>query len=623
MKQQPMKLIKAATQAQSKVLTCVAAMSFFGAAICANAQLLNGTLDPTFYTSPPLYVQTVNTGFGNSAGGGDATGSELDAVYTKVSGGNLYLFIAGCYQDNGNHLNVFIAGGGSGQNTLNVSPSTEATMNGSIFPVGFNATYMIDVNDSSGTLYCDGFPLPNGSQATQAYLGANPLTGGIGTATLGGITFALNNTLTSTMGGANTNLSGSCVGSCVTTGLEIVIPLSDINYVAGSVNVLIDINGGGDGYLSNQFLPGLTPPPQSNLGGSVFNFGPVPLPTNSITFQLDMSEQVSFGNFTNTDPNTLLPVNSLAVGGLNGDWGTDHQLTNYTILNPGDLNPGLKTNLYIGTLPLVGNLPQTISWKYRVNSLDGGYEQPASTLGQNRTTVITNANQVLPKLYYDDLGLGDLTLTPITVKFSLYMAPGTLDDTGYAFNPTAATPDQMYISGAYWGWPTWGYNALPSSQQLFLSSVPNVYTNSFVLPRGTSIYMNYKYSINGLDDENNLNANPNHFRLIRTDGTNYSFPQDVWSWTLTNGTASSTNMFIAGLPTSPTNIVEIDFGNLKIGAPVSGNLPITWVGRPAVQLQSKSSLTSGLWTSYGGTDSAMSTNWPASGSGQFFRLIKN
>jgi len=609
-------------------------MSFLGAAICANAQLLNGTLDPTFYTSPPLYIQTVNTGFGNSTGGGDATGSELDAVYTKVSGANLYLFIAGCIQNTGNHINVFIAGGGSGQNTLNIAGTpTEATMNGSVFPVGFNATYMIDVNDYSGTLYCDGFPLPNGSAASQAYLGANPLTGGIGTATLGGITFALNNTLTSTMGTSGAALSGSNVGASVTTGLEIVIPLSDINYVSGSVNVLIDINGGGDGYLSNQFLPGLTnTPPVGNLGGSVFNFGAAPIPTNNITFQLDMSEQVSFGNFTNTDLNPSdanynQPVNSLAVAGLNGDWNTDHQLTNYTILNPGDLNPGFKTNLYIGTLPLVGNLPQTISWKFRVNSLDGGYEQPASTLGQNRTTVITNVNQVLPKLYYDDLGLGDLTLTPVTVQFSLYMAPGTLDDTGYAFNPTAATPDQLFISGAYWGWPKWGYGNLPSSQQLFPSSNPNVYTNSFVLPRGTSIYMNYKYSINGLDDENNLNANPNHFRLIRTDGASYNFPQDVWSWTLTNSGSASTNMFIPGLPTSPTNIVEIDFGNLKIGALVGpplapATLPITWVGRPAVQLQSKSSLTSGTWTSYSATDSTMSTNWPAAGTGQFFRLIK-
>ena len=351
---------------------------------------------------------------------------------------------------------------------------------------------------------------------------------------------------------------------------------------------------------------------------------PAAVPTNYITFQLDLSEQVAFGNFTNTDLNPSdanygQPVNSVAVAGDFIGWGTGAQLTNYTVLNPSDPNPGLKTNLYIGTFGWQTALYSTSGWKFRVNSLDGGYEQPASTQGQNRTLVVTNANQVLPKLFYDDAGLGDLTLSNITVTFSLYMPAGTLDDAGYAFNPSSG--DALYISGSYWSWPTWGYEALPTSQQLTLSSIPNVYTNSFVIPRGTSIYMNYKYSINGLDDENNLNGNANHYRLIRSYGPTYAFPQDVWSWTLTNSVG--TNMFNAGLPTSPTNIVEIDFGNLKIGGPVSGQLPITWVGRPAVELQSKSSLTSGSWTSYGGTDSANATNWPAGGSGQFFRLIKN
>ena len=79
------------------------------------------------------------------------------------------------------------------------------------------------------------------------------------------------------MGGANTNLSGSNVGASVTTGLEIVIPTSAIGYAGGSINVLIDINGGGNGFLSNQFLPGL-PVPSGNLGGHNFQFWPGPHP---------------------------------------------------------------------------------------------------------------------------------------------------------------------------------------------------------------------------------------------------------------------------------------------------------------------------------------------------------
>jgi len=247
-----------------------------GLSLNANAQInMNGTLGAGYGSA--LAVQTINTGFGNSTGGGDASGSELDAVYAQVSGGNLYLFIAGCFQANGNHVNIFIAGGNPGQTNLNVSPSTEATMNGSIFPAGFNATYMIDANDYAGTLYTDGFSLPNGGTATQAYLGGVPSNGsGVYAAdNLGPFTLALDNTHASTMGTAGQALSGATSGAATTTGLELQIPLSTIGNPAGAVMVMADINGGGDGYLSNQFLPGL-PVGSGNLGTPGFNFGSTP-----------------------------------------------------------------------------------------------------------------------------------------------------------------------------------------------------------------------------------------------------------------------------------------------------------------------------------------------------------
>ena len=228
------------------VVACISLAGVLG----AKAQHLDGTLDTGFYGSP-LYVQTINTGFGNSAGGGDASGSELDAVYTKVSGGNLYIFIAGCFQNSGNHLNVFIAGGGAGQTNLNISNGwTESAMNGSGFPNGFQATYMLDLNDYSGTVYGDGLVL-NNTGSVNSYLGSVGLSSGIGSGTVGGIQLALNNTLTSTMGVSGQAISGAGSGANTTTGLEIVIPTSMINYTSGSVNVLCDINGGGDGYHSS------------------------------------------------------------------------------------------------------------------------------------------------------------------------------------------------------------------------------------------------------------------------------------------------------------------------------------------------------------------------------------
>lgn len=259
------------------ILASGAALAFLGASVCVNAQNLNGTLDSSFYNSP-LAVQTINTSFGNSAGGGDATGSELDAGYGRITGGNLYLFLSGAFQDNGNHLNIFIGSSDvPGQNTLNIGSSTEAAMNGSVFSPGFSPNYMIDANDYSGTLYVDGFNLPNGGTATQAYLGSITGSSGIFAYTSFGssLSLALNNTLTSTMGTAGDALSGTTSGAAATTGMELVIPLSTIGNPSGSVMVMADINGGSDGYLSNQLLPGL-PVGSGSIGTSTFDFSSTP-----------------------------------------------------------------------------------------------------------------------------------------------------------------------------------------------------------------------------------------------------------------------------------------------------------------------------------------------------------
>ena len=256
--------------------------------VSLQAQNLDGTVNNAFYGSP-LAIQTINTGFGNAGGVDSGGGSELDAAYGKVSGGNLYLFLAGNVENNGNHLNVFIAGGAAGgQNTLN-APATGslASMNGSVFSSGFNATFAFDENDSAGTLYSEEYNLIAG---TGGYVGSLPGTGGIyagidgtGQSTAGTINLYVNNNHVSTMGTANAALSGATSGAATTTGYELVIPLSSIGWAGGNIMVLADINGGGEGYLSNQFLTGL-PVGTGNVGGGgpygpgggTFNFGTTP-----------------------------------------------------------------------------------------------------------------------------------------------------------------------------------------------------------------------------------------------------------------------------------------------------------------------------------------------------------
>jgi hypothetical protein len=146
-------------------------------------------------------------------------------------------------------------------------------MNGSTFSSGFGATYALDFNDYNGTLYANTADLVNSSGG---YQGPVTLTGGIGSGTLGdGIEVALNNTHASTMGTAGGALTGATSGASTTTGLELDIPLSLLGNAAGSIEVLADINGGGNSYLSNQFLPGLSPGTGS-LGTSTFDFASTP-----------------------------------------------------------------------------------------------------------------------------------------------------------------------------------------------------------------------------------------------------------------------------------------------------------------------------------------------------------
>jgi hypothetical protein len=251
--------------------------------VSVHAQNLDGTLNSGFYGAP-LAVQTVNTGFGNAAGGNDsAGGSELDAAYGAVSGGNLYLFLAGNFENNGNHLNLFIDGGAVGESTLSTSGGSMAAMNGSVFSSGFQATFAYDMNDYAGVLYNENYNLVGGSQVSGGYIGSLAETStGIAAGGYGGAAnLYLNNNHASTMGAAGAALSGATSGINTTTGLEFVVPLSAIGYTGGNIEVLADINGGGDTYLSNQLLPG-QPVGTGNLGnGGVLNnpsFFTVPVP---------------------------------------------------------------------------------------------------------------------------------------------------------------------------------------------------------------------------------------------------------------------------------------------------------------------------------------------------------
>src|SRR5208282_2608913 len=144
------------------------------AALASYGQISGDLGTTTILYGSVLAQQSINTGFGDAGGGNDsAGGSELDAAYGRIFGGNLYLFLAGNFENNGNHLNVFVSGGAPGQSVLALpATGTMQAMNGSVFSPGFQATWAFDMNDYAGTLYNEEYTYGGPGSLNGGYIGS-------------------------------------------------------------------------------------------------------------------------------------------------------------------------------------------------------------------------------------------------------------------------------------------------------------------------------------------------------------------------------------------------------------------------------------------------------------------
>jgi hypothetical protein len=297
-------------------------------------------------------------------------------------------------------------------------------------------------------------------------------------------------------------------------------------------------------------------------------------PTNDVTFRVDMTAQILSGNWT--------PGQFIRVAGAMTGWGEGVDLTNNPALS------GNATNIYSMVIPVVANTNTTIEYKFRAN---GGYEGPTSA---NRSFQVAGGPQVLPLVFYGDASLCDLLQEPTTVTFVLRLTNGTaaIDGTVYDGSQT------VHINGEFNGWAAWDV-LLPQMVNNPIGSEFYEYTT--VLQAGSSLAQKFKFSIGGPDNESP--SFQDHIQYVRTTGTTYTMP-------------------VAQFGTNYASVrVENAFGNLTVGAPSGGNVPVTWSGLPCVTLQHRTSLTSGTWTDLPATDAASATNWPNAGS-QFFRLQK-
>jgi hypothetical protein len=370
----------------------------------------------------------------------------------------------------------------------------------------------------------------------------------------------------------------------------------------------INSDGGGNRYFFNvpQTLP-------------LVYFSDLPFSTQFVTnlFSVDMS--VIHLVDTNFDPS------SLTIDGSFNGWGTGIPMTN----NPTAAN----TNIYTTSQTILSTAGSTIDYQYRYTLLDSGgttvYDHLDGVDGGSGNRVFVEPLSVtftnVPPSFFNDAQLSDYLTKVTPVLFSVDMT-GAVGTDSHVFNPSA---DGLYINGQFANWYAWsgGINPAPApaGYQLMQEGSSMIFTNTVLMPVGTTIGLTYKYGI----DPGNVNGGPvddeaasgaNHFRVVRTTALGqYTLPQDKfgsqYSEPLFNGTGTGN-------------------AELSIGAVTAGKSQVSWLGRPGARLQTATNLLAGGWQTIAATDGTnwtvgytstngfvSTTNWPATNS-TFFRIIK-
>ena len=244
----------------------------------AQAQTVDGTRDAGYPAA--LAVQANATGFGNATLGqtGKANGSELDNIHAQIVGSDLFIFIGGNLETNGNKLEIFVDSKAGGQNTLaSGGAGPLANQTGLTFDAGFGADYLLSVGafesgGAFGGVYVDYATVGGaaGSAGTNNTAAASqPLDFDLGPGTLAG-EIGFNNANTGGVGGFDGMNPTGNVGNpgAVNTGIELRIPLSALGTSNnnGPLKLCVFVNGDNHNYASNQVLAPL-PAGTGNPGG--------------------------------------------------------------------------------------------------------------------------------------------------------------------------------------------------------------------------------------------------------------------------------------------------------------------------------------------------------------------
>jgi hypothetical protein len=325
-----------------------------------------------------------------------------------------------------------------------------------------------------------------------------------------------------------------------------------------------------------------------------------------VTFQVDMTAQIAAGSLNPANGDTVSAAGSFQSALTANQWQAGvFVLTN----NPNAANTNIFTGTYVDPNP-PGTAEQ---YKFQINP-NGSASSAVWESVQNRNFQLGSTAQTLPLVFWNNQDPNNVLLAPTTITFTVNMA-GAVDIFGYPFNSAS---DAVVVNGDFMNptWPSFWTDALLGgfdyTGNLLQSNGTNLlYTGTFSVPAGNSLVVQYKYGIihnytgtSNTNCDNEASPNLNHTRYIRATGT-YNFPVDTFGIQQTN------------LP----DATEPSFGSLAIAAPVGGQLPISWLGRPGVYLQYTTNLSTGPWVQLNATGGTQSSNWPETNGAAFFRLV--
>jgi len=306
--------------------------------------------------------------------------------------------------------------------------------------------------------------------------------------------------------------------------------------------------------------------------------------------QVNLNAQKTLGRFDPTSNEVW------ARGDSFGGWGNPPQgLQLYEDLT----RSGIYTNTW--TALQVPGAP--VQFKFTIWDGTAGTTRWEDNISGNRTiawtggeTVDGSGNHLIKygPVFFDNVSPTDFLTQDTYVTFSVDMANArTL--AGTPFNPET---DRLWVNGEFFpgGWWPWGGGG-PTGSELTNAPGSSIYfSEPYLIAKGHSLALTYKYGINGADNE--AASGNNHIRYIRQPG-DYVFPLDTFG-----------------------NMVQEPVVGSLTAARDTAQVVITWNGRPGVHLQSNTNLTGGAWIDVPDTEGVSSKSFPSSAAPTYFRLVK-